>query len=288
MQSATQSSDSSRPLHFQSKDGTKLFATLYPTAQPARANALIVHGYGDHGGPYYEVARELNEIGLNALCLDLRGHGRSHGERGFIASFEEYLEDVEAALALLSEQCEDLEVLLVGHSNGGLIAMRLLADPFRCPKSIRAAVLSSPFLSLKIKAPAKSLFAQVASRVLPKLSLPHKIEAELLSHDPEKIREHNHDTLGHDVVSTRWFTEMSHAQRWVAEYAHRVTVPTLWLVSGLDEIAGPEQTRRVHARLKSESEYHEFPDMHHEVFNEVDRAKVFGLMKDFCSQKFHL
>jgi alpha-beta hydrolase superfamily lysophospholipase len=279
----------SRNLHFQSKDGTALFATLYPTsAKEALANALIIHGYADHGGRYEEVARTLNAAGLNALSVDLRGHGRSDGDRGFIEKFEQYLEDVEAALAQLSEHCGDRDVLLLGHSNGGLIALRLLADPFRCPKSIKAGVISSPFLALKIKAPVKVMLAKVTTRILPKLSMPNNIESAHLSHDPEKIREHEHDTLCHDVASTRWFTEATAAQHWVEEFAHRVAVPTLWLVSGMDKLADADQTRKVHTRVSSESSYHEFPEMHHEVFNEIDRASVFKLLTDFCVQKFHV
>jgi len=280
-------SSESRTLNFSSKDGTTLFATLYPTANAnPKANAIIVHGYADHGGRYEEVARTLNAAGLNALCVDLRGHGRSDGDRGLVKKFDDYLEDVEAAIAQLVEHCGDRDVLLVGHSNGGLIALRMLADPFRCPKTIKAAVISSPFLALQIKAPAKVLFAKVASVLLPKLALPNEIESADLSHDQEKVREHEHDTLCHDVASARWFTEAVAAQNWVEEFAHRIAVPSLWVVAGTDKLADPAQTRKVHMRLSSESSFHEFPEMFHEVFNETERAKVFKLVTDFCNQKF--
>ncbi len=276
-----------RILRFPSKDGTALFATLYPSALATpKGNALVLHGYADHGGRYDEVARTLNDAGLNALCVDLRGHGRSDGDRGLIRKFDEYLEDTEAALAQLTEHCGDRDVLLLGHSNGGLIALQLLADPFRCPKSIKAAVISSPFLGLKIKAPAKIFMANIASRILPKMSVPNEIESTHLSHDLAKVKEHQHDTLCHDVASTRWFTEATATQHWVEEFVHRMAVPSLWLVSGMDKIADADQTRRVHMRVSSESSYHEFPDMHHEVFNEIDRDKVFALVTEFCTQKF--
>lgn len=275
-------------LHFESRDGTKLFGKLYQVEE-AVGNALIVHGYADHCGRYAEVAQTINDAGLNALALDVRGHGRSAGARGFINRFEEYLEDVEAALLQLKEHCGDKDVLFVGHSNGALIGLRFLADPFRCPKEIRAAVLSSPFLGLKLKVPLiKTLVGQVASRLIPKLALPNELRSEQLSHDPQKIREHDLDTLCHDVASARWFTEMKHTQTWVAEYAHRITVPSLWVVSGMDEIADPETTCRVHGRIKAEARYHEFPNMHHEVFNEVHRADIFELVGAFCRDKFGL
>ncbi len=275
----------STDLHFKSKDGTDLVGTFYSTPN-AKANAIIVHGYAEHGARYTEVVGQLNEVGLNAMHFDLRGHGKSAGARGFIGSFDEYLQDLEAALEELTRQGGDLPVLLIGHSNGGLIALHLLSDPFRCPKSIKAAVISSPFLDFMVKAPAKKLFARAASFLVPKLALPNKIGSEVLTHDPEKAAEHDNDPLCHDVVSTRWFTETTAAQGWVEEFANRITVPTLWLVSGMDQLADPKQTKKVHAQLTSESSYHEFANMHHEVFNEVDRKNVFALMKTFCEHQF--
>ncbi len=275
-----------RDLHFNSKDGSELFGTFYEAHEP-KANALVLHGYADHGGRYAEVADVLRSQGFSVLCPDLRGHGRSKGARGFIDSIDNYIEDLESALVTLQQTAGERPVLLVGHSNGALVSLRLLADPFRCPKAIKAAVISSPFLELKRKAPVQILFAKAASKLIPKLALPNKIKGEELTHDPQKIAEHAKDTLTHDVASARWFTQTVEAQQWVAEFAHRIDVPSIWLVAGSDSLANPEQTRKVQATLTAESSYHEFPDMFHEVFNEVERDKVFALMTEFCGTTFH-
>ena len=286
MTAAEDTNMSTRDLHFASKDGSELFGTLYEAAEP-RANALVIHGYADHGGRYAELAEILRGQGFSVLCVDLRGHGRSSGARGFVDSFDDYLEDLESALAALASEAGERPVLLVGHSNGGLVALREIADPFRCPKIIKAAVISSPFLELKKKEPAvKIMLAKVASRVLPKLALPNNIASSDLTHDEEKIREHDNDTLCHDVASARWFTEATATQKWVAEFAHRISIPTIWVVAGQDALANPEQARKVQATITSESSYHEFTEMRHEVFNEIDRASVFALVIEFCNQSF--
>ena len=273
------------PVQFESRDGTQLVGSFYPAAN-AKGNALILHGYAEHGGRYGEVAATLNDAGLNALSFDFRGHGRSQGDRGYIRKIDDYLADVAAAMTELKRLGGDGNVLLVGHSNGGLVALRLLADPFLCPKDIVGAVISSPFLKLKDHVPVRSALAKFASLVLPKLALPNQLESNKLTHDPEKIKEHERDPLCHDVASARWFSETLHAQAWVHEFAHRIEVPTLWVVAGMDHIVDPEQTKQVHGKLKSESAYHEFPDMHHEVFNEIDRSRVFDLVSAFVSQTF--
>lgn len=271
---------------FRSHDGTQLFGRLHRCHRP-RGNALVVHGYLEHGGRYGEVCSTLCEAGLNAFHYDMRGHGRAGGARGLVRTFTDYLEDLDAALAQLEDLAGDRPLLLVGHSNGGLIVLRLLADPFRQPTSLRAAVLSSPFLGLRLPvSPLKRAAAHIASRAMPRLALPETLRVETLTSDPDKQRERLLDTLCHDAVSARWHTEAQKTQAWVAEFAHRITVPTLWLVSGKDEIADPRVSRALQSRLRAPATYREFPDMHHEVFNERERTRVFEHLRRFLETDF--
>lgn len=274
---------------FSSADGTGLYGEFFSApASPPRAAALILHGYAEHGGRYREVARVLADLGLAVLAFDLRGHGRAEGQRGHIERFSDYLDDARAALGELERRIpRSTPLCWVAHSNGALIALRMLADPAGCPPGVRAAVLSSPFLGLRARVPAvKSLLGKAASRVLPSLSLANEIAIEDLTHDPDKLAERRMDTLCHDVASARWYQETLDAQEWVRTYAHRVRVPTLWLVAGEDRLVDPEVTRAVHSRIRAPSVYRELPDMHHEVFNEVARARVFDLVRDFVEENF--
>jgi len=72
-------------------------ALFYRTWRLADTQAVIVivHGFGEHGGRYDELAQALAVHGVAACCLDLYGHGRSAGPRGDVATFADYVEDLE-------------------------------------------------------------------------------------------------------------------------------------------------------------------------------------------------
>ncbi len=279
---APRNTEPTESFRFAASDGAALHGEFFAAKGPAAA--LVVHGYAEHCGRYRELAGVLVGLGLSTLTFDLRGHGRSDGQRGHVRRFDDYLLDIEAALAELERRVGGAsgQVLLVCHSNGALASLRLLGDPWRCPRAIRAAILSSPFLELRAKVPrAKQLAARALGGLLPSLSLPLDLDIAILTHDEGKLGERRLDTLCHDVASARWFTGSRVAQAWVAEFARRIEIPTLWLIAGADELCNPATSERVAHRVKA-SEVHLLQGMHHEVFNEIDRAHVFELAAAFA------
>lgn len=234
----------------------------------------------------------LNRAGFATLSYDMRGHGRADGQRSFINSVDEYLDDLAAALGQLRKRAgalgsDDWPILLVGHSNGGLLTLRTLSDPERKPPDVRAAVVSSPFLGFQVRLPpAKKLMAKTASRFFPSLSLPSDLKIEWLTSDPDKLAERRVDTLCNEVASARWYTATLAAQEYVADYAGRIDVPTLWLVAADDQLADPHSAKLVHARVRAPSEYHDLTGMQHEVFNERERPRIFGLLEAFAHTHF--
>src|SRR5262249_35662212 len=161
---------------------------------------------------------------------DVRGHGKSPGERGYIDRFATYLADFTAMLGAARELCDAAApAVLLGHSHGSLITLRALADDH--PPRVSAAVLPSPFLALKLAGPPhKRLLASVASRLAPKLSQPNALRVEDLTSDKHKQAERVADKLCFDVATSRWFTEAAAAQDYVFERAGRIELPTTWLV----------------------------------------------------------
>ncbi len=249
-----------------------LYAEIF---EPTKATGVVIitHGYAEHCGRYREVANVCVKAGWLAVSYDVRGHGQSPGKRGAIERFETYLDDLDAVIAHGRTLGPSLPVVLLGHSNGSLITLRALCGDR--PPAVKAAIVSSPFLGLRLPVPGyKKLLARVASRIAPDFAQPNELRVDQLTHDKGKQAERTADKLCFDIATSRWFTESMKAQDQVARHADRISVPTTWLVGADDPIADPARSRYVANRVRN-STYHDLKGMKHEVFNEVDRARVF-------------
>jgi len=271
--------DPTRTVTFPSSRGAKLYGEWFASAGAPRALAVVVHGYAEHCGRYREVAHVLHRAGLAVLTFDLRGHGRSTGQRGHVEEFGDYLDDLDAAIGqVIALGGKDRPVLLVAHSNGGLIALRALSDARRRP-DVAGVVVSSPFLALRMAVPKyQEAAAPFLSWLAPRLSIPNGIKIEDVTSDEGKLAERRADTLCHGVATARWFTEARAAQQYVYDNAANVAVPTLWLVSGADALANPDRTREIADRVRGPATYHALPGLKHECFNETSRDRVFGTL----------
>ena len=81
---------------FTSADGLKIaFRSWRPQSQP-RGVVAIVPGFNSHSGYYTWVAEQLVAAGLAVYAVDLRGRGKSDGERFYVEKFADYVSDVTA------------------------------------------------------------------------------------------------------------------------------------------------------------------------------------------------
>src|ERR1041385_6294531 len=107
-------------------DGLRLYLRRHETPNP-RAEVLITHGFGEHSGRYEALVAHLTSQNYSVSLFDHRGHGLSDGLPGHVESFSEYDQDLERLVSITRSRAGARPLFLIGHSMGGLIALRFAA-----------------------------------------------------------------------------------------------------------------------------------------------------------------
>lgn len=238
-----------------------------------RAAVIVVHGLGEHCGRYDNVVGALCPKGLAVYGLDLRGHGRSGGRRGHVSSFSEYLEDTEHLIAVVGKQDPDASRFLLGHSMGGLIALRYAISH---PEGLSGLALSSASLKIKGEVPAiKVALGRLFSRILPAFTMNNGLDSRDVSRDPAVVKAYEDDPLVHHRVSARWYTEFVDAMAASHRDAALLEVPILILQAGDDSMVDAEGSRALFEEVTVEDkEIRLFDGYYHEIFNDVGKEQA--------------
>ena len=88
----------------QAVDGLDLYCQCWRPEEEIRGVLAIVHGFGEHSGRYLNVVNHLVPKGFAVYGFDLRGHGRSAGQRGHINQWGEYRQDLGVFLGFVGDK----------------------------------------------------------------------------------------------------------------------------------------------------------------------------------------
>ncbi|HEY9292859.1 MAG TPA: alpha/beta hydrolase [Microlunatus sp.] len=156
-----------------------LTATLIRRSGRRHGRAVLyLHGWNDyffqtHLGDFYA------DLGYDFYAVDLRRYGRSLQEgqlQGYVSELNHYTEELDAAVKIINDEGPGgsrQQLILSGHSTGGLIAALYAADR---PGSVDGLLLNSPWLDLQGSAMVRTIGTPVidalASRGLATTALP--------------------------------------------------------------------------------------------------------------------
>ena len=261
---------------------------VYDWAQPANpilGTVVLVHGLGEHAGRYGEVAAHLHQWGFAVRAYDQQGHGQSEGPRGDLLRPGSLQADLCRVIDDTRQRPDlaDTPLILLGHSMGGLVVARTLAERLR---PIDAAVLSSPALGAFPNWVQKMLLATLP-RVLPHLRVDNGLEADFVSRDPDVVKAYKADALVHRRISAglaAWILEngektLRDAAQW--------QVPTLLLYAGQDKLVNAQATADFASSApQAVVQAQCFEAMYHEIFNDLYRAQVFTALKRWLLARF--
>jgi len=248
---------------FETTGGLKLFEQRWAPAGTPRGVLAICHGYAEHSGRYAWTAAQLTARGYAVEALDLRGHGRSGGERVFVNTFEEYLEDVDRFLARVRARHPGLPIFLLGHSMGGGVVTAYVVA--RNPK-LAGVLLSGSALLGPRPAPAPSAPA----------TPPAPLPASAISRDPAVVAAYENDPLVYrGLPRADRASAFAGAFKLVQEGMDAIDLPLL-IMHGTGDLLVPfAGSENLFARAASKDKTLKlYEGLYHEILNEPEKDRV--------------
>ncbi len=255
---------------FEGKGDVRLFQQFWRPNE-VRASLVVMHGLKDHSGRYAPLAERLVQKGYAVYAFDLRGHGRSEGERVWVDSFDDYVDDLEAFVRAVKHREGGKPIFVMGHSMGGAIAALLALE--RKPE-LCGVILSAP--AIRVDVPGVLVGITKATAALfpraPLLSL----DLDKFSRDPNAVQSLKTDRFIHQPAGpARTAAELFRAMERIRARQAELEVAVLALHGTADVVTDPEGTKALVADARSrEKTLKLYEGYYHALLEEPGKEQV--------------
>jgi acylglycerol lipase len=251
--------------------GVHLFFRSWRPSVPPRAVVVIVPGFNAHSAYYAWAGGQLVADRLAVYALDLRGRGRSDGERFYVDTFDDYVADVASLVAFATSTEPAVPVFLLGHSAGGVVASLFTVDHQR---ELAGFICES--FAYQVPAPdfALAVFKGL-SHVAPHAHILH-LKNEDFSRDPQAVAVMNADPLiAHETQPTRTLAAMVRADERLTDAFPRITLPLLILHGTADQATRPGGSQLFYDAAGSTDKTLKLYEGHvHDLLNDLGKDAV--------------
>ncbi|KAK8292877.1 hypothetical protein V6Z11_D06G149200 [Gossypium hirsutum] len=284
---------------YTSPRGLFLFTRSWlPLSGPPRGIIFVIHGYGnDISWTFQSTSIFLAQKGFACFALDMEGHGRSQGLRGYVPHVDLVVQDCLSFFNLIKQDPNfgALPCFLYGESMGG--ALCLLVH-FADPNGFQGAVLVAPMCKISDKVRPRWPIPQALtfiSNFLPTLAivptedLLHKsikVEEKKIVGNKNPVRYRGKPRLG-TVVELLRVTQL------LSEKLRDVSIPFLVVHGSADVVTDPEVSRTLYKEASSQDKTLKIYEgmWHSLLFGEPDenieivRTDILSWLDDRCNTK---
>lgn len=256
---------------FTSTDNIRLEARRWqPTDGKVKGVVCLVHGMGEHSGRYAHVATYFTNRGYVLAGFDLRGHGKSPGQRGHIPSYGQLMLDIDQFVSAVARTFPDIPLFLYGHSMGGNLVLNYL---LRHTPNISGAVVTAPALKVQTNL-LKVLCGQLMNILCPGFSMPSGINSRSLSREKQVSDDYDRDPLNHSLLSARLGMSLIRSGQWAIGNAHKLRSPVLLMHGTEDRVCFPQGSEEFATRAGKLCQLKLWPGLLHELHNEPEYLQV--------------
>jgi len=247
---------------------------------------IMVHGLLSSLGEFYDYPEKFNKEGYAVLIIDLEGHGRSKGKRGF-ESVEKNLRNIRKWVDYLKNNDMLKEpLILMGHSLGAATVIYALAEGMG---DLGVAIAPPASIKEELKAGERIM--------LPLIYQIGKLKEKLTGKDFYIKYRVDYDALFENNENAKKAKDIGYLddRLWIGSYkplmsldtiskAKKVNKPCLVISPEKDRVVKPENERRVYDALAGEKEFYLAKGYGHSIMIE-DRGDVFAKILEFLEKQ---
>ncbi len=267
---------------FKNSDGLSIFTRSWYSKESPRGVVVIVPGFNSHSGYYIWVAEQLVSSGLAVYALDIRGRGKSDGERYFVKSFEDYVKDVAEFIDIIKSYEPGLPIYLLGHSAGGVVSCLYT---LKHQKELAGLICES--FAFQVPAPD---FALAVFKGLEHIA-PHahvlRLKNENFSRDPKAVDNMNNDPLiEHETQPTQTLAEMVRADEKLKKEFPNITLPVLILHGTADKAAKSSGSEFFYKNTgSSDKTLKLYEGGYHDLLNDIEKEVVMSDLLEWINDR---
>lgn len=258
---------------FKDKDGFNIAFRFWRPATQARGIVVIVPGFNSHSGYYSWVGEQLVAQLLSVYAIDLRGRGKSEGERFYVDDFSDYVTEIGALVDLAKVRERSLPMFLLGHSAGGVAACLYAVGH----QQVLKGLICESF-AYELPAPGFALSAiKGLSHVAPHTHL-LQLKNEDFSRDPKAVQTMNNDPLiAKESQPAETLAALIKADEQLKESFQRFTLPLLILHGTADKAAKASGSQHFYETAGSTDKTLKlYEGAYHDLLNDTDKNEVMG------------
>lgn len=264
--------------------GGALFFRSWRDSSKARAILAICPGFNSHSGYYSWVGTQSAAAGYATYAVDLRGRGKSAGERFFVETFDHYAADLHAVVTLARERDPSAPLFLLGHSAGGVVCSLYTLDH-------AGAVAGFICEDFAFEVPAPD-FALAVLKGLSHIA-PHAHSLTLknadFSRDPEVVAAMNKDRLiAGESQPFATAAAIVRADERLKREIPSIEAPLLIIHGTADKAAKPSGSRHLYERTGSKDKTLKlYEERYHDPLNDIGKEEVMADILGWLEERAH-
>lgn len=264
--------------------GLKIFTRSWQPEGKTRGVVVIVPGFNSHSGQYLWVGEQFAANGLAAYAIDLRGRGRSEGERYYVEKMEDYTDDVATLVRTAKAENPGVPVFVLGHSAGGVVSCVYALDH---QSEIDGLICESFAYDLPVPGFVLSLLKGF-DHIAPHAHV-YTLKNENFSRDPVFVASMNNDPLIKDESeATQTAAVMIDAARRLNREFPLIKLPVLILHGTEDKATNPSGSQFFYDTAGSTDKTLKLYEGHyHDLLNDIDKEVVMADINNWLDAHVH-